>query len=98
MHDFKAVMIKTDEQLMHTSRYIDLNSNSSGLISNSGELEQYQWSGYKGYIDEKVNDSLINTKPILRMFDNDREKYRLFVLDRADYQKELEVIKRTMNF
>ena len=98
LHDFKAVMIKTDEQLMHTSRYIDLNSNSSGLISDVAQLELYRWSGYRAYINEKVDDVLINTKPILKMFDDDRDEYKKFVLDRADYQKSLEIIKHTMNY
>lgn len=98
LHDFKAVMIKTDEQLIHTSRYIDLNSYSSGLARDANKLEQYKWSGYKAYINGEFKDPLINTKPILKMFDDDREKYKEFVLDRADYQKSLEIIKHTLNY
>ena len=93
LHDFKATMIKTDEQLIHTSRYIDLNPFSSGIVTSVKDLESYKWGGYRAYIDGDYPESLVNTKPILKMFDNDRERYKEFVLDRADYQKSLEIIK-----
>ena len=95
LHDFKATTIKTDEQLIHTSRYIDLNANSSSVINNVKDLESYKWAGYKAYIDENYVEPLVNTKPILEMFDNNRQKYKEFVLDRADYQKSLEIIKHS---
>ena len=91
-------MIKTDEQLIHTSRYIDLNSFSSGIVNDTKDLELYKWSGYKAYIDENYKDTLINTRLILQMFDNDREKYKEFVLDRAAYQKSLEIIKHIVDY
>ena len=98
LHHFKAVMIKTDEQLIHTSRYIDLNSFSSGIVNDTKDLELYKWSGYKAYIDGNYKDTLINTRLILQMFDNDREKYKEFVLDRAAYQKSLEIIKHIIDY
>lgn len=85
---FKNVLIETDEQLIHVSRYIHLNPIVSGLTK---DLDDYLWTSYSSYIsDEK--DPMCKTKTILGYFKNKKE-YRQFVLDQIDYGKELESIK-----
>lgn len=84
---FKAVVIPTDELLMHTSRYIHLNPVVSGL---SREPE-YAWSSYKEYIDESTLN-LCNTKPILDLFAS-VYAYKKFHNDQKDYAKKLSEIK-----
>lgn len=85
---FKNVLVETDEQLLHVSRYIHLNP----LVSNlETDLQKYPWSSYLSYFDWGGNE-LINSNIILSYF-NSPEEYHKFVLDQADYGRELEKIK-----
>jgi len=92
LKDFKAQRIISDEQLMHISRYIDLNYYSSGLVSNLEDLTRLTWLGFPAYLGIK-KDSLVNANPILGMF-KDKQEYKEFVFTRAEYQKELAYIKQ----
>lgn len=89
---FKAKRIKTDEELMHVSRYIHLNPYSSGIVSTIEQLIDYPWSSFGEYLYNRrgrLSDDLI----VLNLFNKDRERYRKFVLKNADYQKTLEYVK-----
>ncbi len=89
---FKNVLINTDEQLIHTSRYIHLNPLVSGIIS---KLEDYKWSSYLSYISEdkaRGKFGLCDPNPILSHF-NSKDDYKKFVQDQEDYGRKLEQIK-----
>lgn len=88
---FKTEIITSDEQLKHVSRYIHLNPYSSGLVSFNG-ISTYPWSSYMEYLKGQKNN-ICNTEFILKLFNENRQSYRKFVEDNADYQKELEKIK-----
>ena len=88
---FKSTSISTDEQLMHVSRYIHLNPNSSGIVKHIDELESYPWSSFKEYT--KNDTMLCSTDFILGMFGQNSKRYKQFVYDNADYQKNLESVK-----
>lgn len=47
---FKALRVKTDEQLIHVSRYIHLNPYSSSVIKSFEELKRYPWSSVEEYL------------------------------------------------
>lgn len=85
---FKAVLIKTDEQLIHLSRYIHLNPVVSELIE---DIDYYSYSSYPIYTGLK-NNSLCNIEPIMDYFKLPNS-YINFVKDHEDYAKELETIK-----
>lgn len=87
--NFKAKMIRTEEQLMHTSRYIHLNPYSSQLIKKPEDLIDYEFSSLKEYL-EKPN--ICQTRDILELFSNSKNYYE-FILNNAEYQKTLEHIK-----
>ena len=88
---FKAVLIETEEQLIHVSRYIHLNPVSAYLIE-IDELENYQWSSFPDYIGKSSNNLPVDTQNVLGSFKS-AEEYKKFVFDQADYQRELEKIK-----
>lgn len=89
---FKAVMIETDEQLLHVSRYIHLNP-STGYLVGIKDLPKYPWSSLPIYLGEIPSTSkFINSVIVLESFKT-REEYRRFVFDRAEYQRELDKIK-----
>jgi len=88
---FKAVKVDSEEQLLHVSRYIHLNPYSSAVVKNLNTLQKYEWSSLPEYLD-KVLFNLCSKKDIIGNFKN-KESYKKFVLDNADYQKELDNIK-----
>lgn len=85
---FKGNLIETDEQLIHVCRYIHLNPLVSGVVA---DLNTYPWSSYLAYIRDQ-KDKLCNPKLVLDLFIS-KESYEKFVLDQADYGRELERIK-----
>jgi len=87
--NFGAVRIEDDEQFVHVSRYIHLNSVSSYLIEVE-DLDNYEYSSFPEYINKKKG--FCNTKEILSYFKNAQE-YGKFVYDQADYARQLENIK-----
>lgn len=89
--EFKAVIIESDEQLLHVSRYIHLNPVVSGIVKN---LEQYKWSSYPEYIN-KNNQGFCVKEEILGHFKNPQD-YQQFILDQVAYAQELESIKHQL--
>ena len=96
LKDFKAVLIRTDEQLIHTSRYIHLNPYSGGVVNNLDELVKYDKSSFPNYLGLK-NDKLVSSERIMSSFKN-IDEYKNFVFDRAEYQREIEDFKHISNF
>lgn len=86
---FKAVRIETDEQLIHVSRYIHLNPLTSYIVREES-FTNYPWSSLKDYLNK--NSGYVNSQIILDHFKNP-EDYLKFIMDQADYGKELERIK-----
>lgn len=87
---FKAVRIESEEQLIHTSRYIHLNPVSSYLIEPE-ELENYHWSSYLEFLGFSDNNLVV--KDLILDFFSSVEAYKKFVLDQVDYARQLELIK-----
>ena len=87
---FKAVHVESVEQLLHLSRYIHLNP-VVGFIIKPEELRSYFWSSYPEYLDQK-NNSMIYTTEILNFFKS-RSDYEKFVLNQADYGKQIKQIE-----
>lgn len=88
--EFKSVLVESDEQLIHLSRYIHLNPISSFLVKNLG---QYQWSSYHEYINDQKGICL--KEDVLGFFKSPKD-YEQFVLDQADYAQKLEIIKHQL--
>lgn len=90
---FKAVLVETDEQLVHLSRYIHLNPVSSFIIPVKN-LEQYPWSSLREYLN-------LDSKPfcdkdiVLNLFPSAKDYYK-FVLDQISYAQELDKIKHLL--
>lgn len=89
---FKAERIRNNEQLIHVSRYIHINPDSSEIVRTKEELINYDWSSLKEYVFIKA-DNLSDPAYILNIFNNDREKYKNFIFNNLEYQRTLEMIK-----
>ena len=83
---FKSVLVETDEQLLHLTRYIHLNPVTAYLVNNP---EEWPLSSYEEYIS-KTNIKICEYSDILEI---EPESYKNFVLDRVSYQRELAKIK-----
>lgn len=91
LDQFKAVRIESDEQLMHVSRYIHLNPHTSFVVKKVSDLENYSWSSFPEYLNNS-SGGVCEKETILSLFKN-KEKYKKFVFDQANYQRELDKIK-----
>ncbi len=87
---FKAVLIESEEQLIHVSRYIHLNPIASFLIK---DLNLYEWSSYKEYINNIKG--ICNKEEIMSLF-KDSASYQKFCLDQVSYAQNLEKIKHQL--
>lgn len=87
---FKAVLVQSEAQLLHVSRYIHLNPYSSYVVKNINDLKEYPWSSLPEYLKEKL--VICDTENMLSKL-IDEKKYWDFIKDHSDYQRELESIK-----
>lgn len=83
---FKNVLVETDAQLLHLTRYIHLNPATARLVENP---DSWHTSSYKEYLSEGKQEiceftELLEIRP---------ETYKPFVEDRIDYQRKLAEIK-----
>lgn len=90
---FKAVLVETDEQLIHLVRYVHLNPYSSVIVKALKELLSYPWSSLPEYLNSKGLPEICEEKQIILSQFANQEKFKKFTLDQADYQRELEEIK-----
>lgn len=91
---FKAYRIETEQQLIHTCRYIHLNPFSSYVVKSYDLLLEYPFSSLGEYIGRNDNN-YCQKEDILGLFKS-RDDYLRFVLDNADYQRSLDIIKHQL--
>lgn len=83
---FKAVLVETDEQLLHLSRYIHLNPYVANLVENP---TSYPWSSCQEYFENRKG---ICQKEII-LNDFNKLSYPNFVTDHKDYAKQFHQIQ-----
>jgi len=86
---FRSVEVKTDEQLLHVSRYIHLNPTTDYLVD---KPEDWKFSSYKEYIN---NDTVLKEQ-MKEITINNPSLYKKFCEDQIDYQRNLKRIKKLM--
>ncbi|MEX1052724.1 MAG: transposase [Patescibacteria group bacterium] len=86
---FRSVEVKTDEQLLHVSRYIHLNPVTDYLVERP---EDWPLSSYRDYI--------YNSYYLKELFSEititNSEQYKKFCEDQIDYQRNLKKIKKLL--
>lgn len=93
LDQFKAKRVETDEQLIHLSRYIHLNPYTGYVVKTLPELERYRWSSLGLYL--RGEHDFVEPDLILELLKN-INKYKQFVFDQADYQRELKEIEHLL--
>ena len=84
----KKILVKSDVQLLHLTRYIHLNPTTSYLVGNP---EEWQHSSYKEYIE--APGKYIRLCEFDNILDINIEEYKSFVTDTVDYQRSLKKVK-----
>ncbi len=87
-NEFKNVLITSDEQLLHLTRYIHLNPVSAFIVNRPGEWTASSYKEYLGEIDDA--QKICNFNDLLTVVPS---SYREFVENRISYQRELAQIK-----
>lgn len=90
---FKALRLETDEEFLHVSRYIHLNPSTSYLVE-PDSLLTYEWSSFPEYMGKR--ESVFIDKDLVLALGGRAEKYKDFVLNQAEYQRELNKIKHAL--
>jgi len=85
--EFKNVLVDSDEQLLHLTRYVHLNPVSAGLVSSPRD---WGYSSFRQYISDPFAKKICDWKGII---DIDPVVYANFVIRRATYQRSLSLIK-----
>jgi len=89
---FRAVRVENEEQFLHLNRYIHLNPHSAFLVKKIEDLFDYPHSSLKEYL-ELDNSNLCQKELVMEAFGNSIEKYKNFIIDQANYQQHLQIIK-----
>lgn len=90
---FKSVLVETDEQLLHLTRYHHLNATSAGFVKIP---EDWAYSSYNEYLEvsnDTYADGFCDFKEIITL---NPKQYKKFVDDRIDYQKKISSIKHLL--
>ena len=90
---YKAVRIESEEQLLHTHRYIHLNPSTSQIVKTDTELFKYPWSSLSTFIGI-TNYNFIHTELIASLFSS-TDKYKEFISDQIEYQRMIKIQLRT---
>ncbi len=83
---FRSILVETDEQLLHLTRYIHLNPTSDSLVERPEDWNYSSYNEYLGRSERKLCDLVdrINLDPYA---------YKKFVESRQEYQRTLAEIK-----
>jgi putative transposase len=84
---FKVVLVESENQLLHLTRYIHLNPFSSHLINRDG-ITTYPYTSLPEYLSGSY--TLSDPNKVLDIYP---KRYEKFILDHADYQQRLESLK-----
>jgi len=85
---FLNLLIQNDEQLLHLTRYIHLNPVTAYIVE---KPEDWEFSSYIEYIGMKKENFICEWERVLEI---NSERYREFVENQKDYQRELAKIKK----
>ena len=84
---FKAVLVDSDEQLLHVARYVHINPVVARLAK---DLSDYKWSSYEEYMN--LRSGFCTKNQVLDFFKSEQE-YDVFLRDQITYGQSLEILK-----
>ncbi|MDD3532246.1 MAG: transposase [Candidatus Shapirobacteria bacterium] len=91
---FVAVHVVDDGQLMYLSGYVHTNAYAAFLIKKA-DLWNYRWSSLSSYIGLEPKYDFLEKEKVLSLFRNDKEKYKIYINQQADFHKEKAILKNS---
>jgi putative transposase len=83
----KKILVQTDEQLLHLTRYIHLNPATAYLVD---KPQDWIYSSYKEYLNNSTQPQICKFNNLIEI---DTHDYKEFVSDTIDYQRNLKKMK-----
>lgn len=90
---FKNVRVISDEQLLHLTRYVHLNPVTARLVD---DPKDWAASSYNEYVSKVKDEERVCEYDGILDFGG-KEQYRKFVIERIDYQRELALLKESLD-
>ncbi|MBM2821151.1 MAG: hypothetical protein HW405_911 [Candidatus Berkelbacteria bacterium] len=90
---FNNVLVRSDEQLLHLTRYIHLNPVTAFLVK---KPEDWLFSSYKEYLSDADKNQSEKMCQFIDILEIQPTLYSKFVNDRISYQRELAKIKNLL--
>lgn len=84
---FKAVRFESEDQYIHTIRYIHLNPLTAGIVSTLSDLQRYPWTSLADYMEYR-KEGILDTSFVRDHFKT-TASFRKFTADQAAYQRSL---------
>lgn len=85
---FKNVLVETDEQLLHLTRYVHLNPVTAGLVESA---EEWRYSSIKEYLSKRKDlEGICDFDSSIEL---EKLNYKSFIDSQKNYQRELGKIK-----
>jgi len=80
---FKSIIVDNENYLLRLSRYIHLNPVTANIVTHA---ENYLWSSYRAYLNDKFKPDWLLTDEILDRFGPNKkiDKYRIFITEGID--------------
>lgn len=86
---YRSVRVRTEEQLLHLTRYVHLNPTTAELIN---KPEEWRFSSYRDFIrDERILSEVITDVTI-----KSPKNYKNFCENQINYQRKLNKIKKLL--
>lgn len=90
---FKNVLVSSDEQLLHLTRYVHLNPVTAAIVDDPSEWAASSFSEYLCETSDNHLSDQLRVSGFSDILKIQAEEYRQFVMDGIDYQRQRALIK-----
>jgi len=83
---YKNVLVESDSQLLHLTRYIHLNPIAYPEYASYELAEKYEFSSYGAYSGIEIKPKWLETESVMKFFSYNSSRYKSFISEKpVDY-------------